>query len=76
MANLRLGVLAASAAQGEFWLRVNWYGVAVLAIGAAAGFFGGKLSKRLWPDQPQRVVLVKMTGMGLAFLGAIVAIHG
>ena len=62
--------------QGEFWLRINWYGVVALAIGAVIGFFGEKISKRLWPDQPQRAVQVKLAGLGLAFLGAIVAIHG
>ena len=62
--------------QGEFWLRVNWYGVVALVIGAVIGFFGEKISKRLWPDQPKRVIVVKMTGLGLAFLGAIVTMHG
>jgi len=62
--------------QGEFWLRVNWYGVVALVIGAVIGFFGAKISQRLWPDQPQRILQVKMVGLGLAFLGAIVAMHG
>jgi len=76
MANLRLGVAALLSTQSDIGARVNWLGVAALLIGAGMGFLADKLCRRLWPDQPQRALQIRLTGLVVAIVGALWAMYG
>ena len=76
MANLRLGVTALLAGQGDFWARVNWLGVLLLLTGSGLGFFADRLCERFSPGEPQRAVQFRLIGLGLAFAGTLWAMFG
>lgn len=60
---------------------INWLGVAILAVGAAAAFASDRIAMRIWKQSKEQVkegwrsVGIKVGGLAVVILGALIAMR-
>ena len=64
-----LGVLGGS------FPEVSWFGIGMLAVGAVLAYGADALCERLCPDVPERALLFRAVGLGVAIVGAVIALR-
>jgi len=52
--------------------RLNVFSIVLLAVGAVLSFGAGKIAPKLFPNNEKMVFPMKLIGLGLAVIGALI----